>query len=192
MLVRIGPLIAAAALAAACSSSSKETRTTANVQGTPVQESPASGSAVDIATGTPAGTSDLTTSTRGAIEGPALRRGSSTEGMASAGGSPSDRRSASGTVGGVDRNSGSIILEQDTDPAIIVIVDKDTSFVGPNGQDMSQGIAAIHEGQQVRANLDPSSHHADRIQVTKDAKPGRTRRQKETDQELLEDKPRQQ
>lgn len=170
MLVRIAPFMAAAALAAACSSSSKETRTTATAQGTPVQESPASGSATDIASGSPAGTSDTTTSTRGAIEGPAPR-GGSMEGMASARGSPSDRASARGKVANVDPNAGSITLDRDADPTIVVIIDENTRFVGPDGRWMSQGMAAIHEGQEVRAMMDPTSHRAEEIQITRDTGP---------------------
>jgi hypothetical protein len=169
MLVRIGPLIAVAALAAACSSSNKESRT-AMAQGTPVHESPASGSAVDIASGTPAGTSGLTTSTNGAIEGPALR-GGSTEGMASARGSSSERGSARGKVANVDPSGGSITLDRDTDPTIVVIIDENTRFVGPDGRSMSQGMAAVHEGQQVRATMDPTSHRAEEIQITRDTGP---------------------
>jgi hypothetical protein len=169
MSVRIAPLIAAAALAAACSSSNKETQTTATAQGTPVQESPASGSATDIASGSPAGTADTTTSTRGAIEGPAPK-GSTMEGMA-ARGSPGDRSSARGKVANVDPNAGSITLDRDTDPAITVVVDQNTRFVGPDGRAMSQGMAAVHEGQQVRATMDPTSHRAEEIQITRDTGP---------------------
>jgi hypothetical protein len=152
MLVRTGPLLAAAALAAACSSSNKETRTadnqagasqssTATAQGTPANESPTAGS-------------------------------------------------ASGKVASVDPDAGSIILDQDTNPAIVIIIDENTRFVDPSGQAMSEGISGIHEGQQVRASLDPSSHRAEQIQVTKEGKADTSRRQQQ-DQELLQDKPKQ-
>jgi hypothetical protein len=161
MLARCAPIVAASALAAACSSSSKETRTadnqagasqwTATAQGTPVQESPATGTAIDIASGTPAGTSGTTTSTRGAIEGP---RGAW----------------ASGEVARVDRDRRSVVLDQPTGPAIVIVIDDNTDFVDANGRTISEGIAGLHEGQQVRASMDRSSNHADRVQVTKDAR----------------------
>jgi len=145
MLVRTGPLLAAAALAAACSSSNKETRTADNQARS--TQAPADGS--------------------------------------------SDNRSASGKVASVDPDIGSIILDQATNPAIVIIIDENTRFVDPSGQALSDGISGIHEGQQVRASLDPGSHHAAQIQVTKEAKASDRRRQ-EQDQELLQDKPRQQ
>jgi len=165
MLARCGPILAAATLAAACSSSNQETRaaegqadasqSSATAQGTPVRESPATGSATDIASGTPPGTSGTTTSTHGAIEGP--------------GGPAFGLSSASGQVARVDPRARSITLDQDAGPAIVIVIDHDTHFVDSRGQVMSEGLAGIHEGQQVRASMDASSHHADRIQVTKDA-----------------------
>jgi hypothetical protein len=168
MSVRIGSFIAAAALAAACSSSDKETRPTATMQGTPVRESPASGSAVDIAAGVPAGTSGTTTSLNGAIEGPGGPVGAqgTASGMAS-----SDRRSARGQVANVDPSAGRITLDQAAGTSIVIIIDDTTRFVDSSGQTMSKGMSGIHEGQQVRATMDPSSRHADEIQVTRDTGP---------------------
>jgi hypothetical protein len=199
MFVRTGPLIAAAALAA-CSSSNRETRTaenqagasqsgpTATAQGTLVRENPATGSSTDAASNSPAGASGTTTSTRAAVEAPNAPAAS---GMSSGSmGSSSSMSSASGKVASVDPDAGSITLDQAANPAIIVIVDENTRFVAPGGQAMSEGISGIHEGQQVRASLDPNSHHADQIQVTKEEKANKSRRQQQ-DQELLQDKPKQ-
>lgn len=158
MLARYGPILAAATLAAACSSSNKETRTadnqsqwTAMAQGTPVHESPATGSATDIASGTPAGTSGTTTTTRGAIEGPSAPL-------------------ASGEVASVDARGRRFTLDQPSGQEIVIVIDENTRFEDAYGQTMSQGISGLHEGQQVRASMDRSSNHAGRVQVTKDVK----------------------
>ena len=146
MLVRIGPLIAVAALAAACSSSSKETRTASDQSGT-------SASGTATAQGTPV------------QQGPASSAGGSAQGTAG-GRASSDRRSMSGKVMKVDPGAGSIMLDPSTSPAMVVIIDQNTRILDPNGQVMSNGIAALREGQQVRASMDPSSHRADEIQIT--------------------------
>ena len=144
MLVRIGPLIAVAALAAACSSSSKETRTASDQSGT-------SASGTATAQGTPV------------QQGPASSAGSSAQGTAG-GTASSDRRSMSGKVMKVDPGAGTIMLDPSTSPAMVVIIDQNTRILDPNGQVMSN--AALREGQQVRASMDPSSHRADEIQIT--------------------------
>ena len=68
----------------------------------------------------------------------------------------------------VDRRS--VVLDQPNGPAIVIVIDDNTDFVDASGRTISEGIAGLHEGQQVRASMDRSSNHADRVQVTRDAK----------------------
>jgi len=63
-----------------------------------------------------------------------------------------------GSVSKVDQNS--ITLDQ----GVTLTVDSQTQVLR-RGQPVAAGIAAIHEGTQVRASFDPASNRADKIEV---------------------------
>ena len=155
-------LIAAAAFAAACSSSNRETRTAsdesasaqtgATARGTSVNETPATGSATDVATNLPAGSSGTTTSTHGAIEGPGGRT------------TQAETNSLVGRVTGVDAPAGRLTLDRPDGSAVVIFADDGTDVVDSSGHKL-RGLSGIEEGQQVRARLDRSSDRALRIVV---------------------------
>ncbi|HYV66270.1 MAG TPA: hypothetical protein VE964_08500 [Myxococcales bacterium] len=143
-------ILAALALGAACSSSSKETRTASaqttasQAANTPASERPSADSA------------NVLPPTAGqAMPEPAPRMmGGQVVSV-----DPANRRLTVNQAGG--------------GPNLVIVTSDDTDFVDANGQTLSEGLAGLHEGDQVRATFDPSSHKVDRVLVTKSTQPSR-------------------
>ena len=150
MQVRYGPILAALALGTACSSSSKETRTAST-------EAAASQSSANAS--------------------PSERPGADTARVLSPRTSQAMPEPAPRLVGGqlarADRANGTLTLNQAGGPPLVIVVTDDTQFVDENGQMLSQGLASLREGEQVRANLDPTSHRAVRIEVLPQPQPSK-------------------
>ena len=64
-------------------------------------------------------------------------------------------------------------LNQPGGPDLLIAVTDDTQFMDQNGQVLSQGLASLREGEQVRASLDPTSHRAVRIDVMAEPQPSK-------------------
>jgi hypothetical protein len=141
-------LFAALALGAACSSSSKETRTAS-----------AETSASQPANGTP--TNERPSADSANVPPPV-------SGQAMPEPSP---RFLGGKVASVDPANDRFTVNQPGGPDVVIIVSRDADFVDSNGQTLSQGLTGLDEGDQVRVSLDPSSHKADRVEVTKNPQP---------------------
>jgi hypothetical protein len=78
-----------------------------------------------------------------------------------------------GRVATVDQANDRLRLIQPGGPDLVIAVTGDTQFVDQNGQTMTQGLASLQEGEQVRASLDPTSHRAVRIEVMPAPQPSR-------------------
>ena len=84
--------------------------------------------------------------------------GTAGAGSATSSADPGNLRTVTGAVQRVDQNS--ITLDQ----GVTLMVDSQTQVLR-KGQPVAAGIAAIHEGNQVRASFDPASNRAEKIEV---------------------------
>jgi hypothetical protein len=87
--------------------------------------------------------------------------GSSSSGAVAGSADNASLRTVTGAVAKVDQNS--ITLDQAAG-GVTLTVDSQTQVLR-RGQPVAAGIAAIHEGQQIRASFDPASNRADKIEV---------------------------
>lgn len=105
--------------------------------------------------------SDTATNAPPATAGSTYGANTGTSGSVSAVPSADSFKTVTGSVAKIDQNS--ITLDQSAG-GVTLTVDSNTQVLR-RGQPIAAGIAAIHEGQQVRASFDPSSNRADKIEV---------------------------